>query len=143
MKISIVSFQKHRNVELEAAEQEYIKRLSLHAKVEVHALKNWDETAGLPEKFLKGTRIVGLFIDGKMSTSEQLAGQLQQWMNAGTSHIVLVIGAAEGMPAAMAGQMQERWSLSRLTFSHQLVRLLLLEVLYRSFDILQGGRYHK
>ena len=114
MKISIVSFQKHRNVELEAAEQEYIKRLSLHAKVEVHALKNWDETAGLPEKFLKGTRIVGLFIDGKMSTSEQLAGQVQ-----------------------------ERWSLSRLTFSHQLVRLLLLEVLYRSFDILQGGRYHK
>ena len=105
MKISIVSFQKHRNVELEAAEQEYIKRLSLHAKVEVHALKNWDETAGLPEKFLKGTRIVGLFIDGKMSTSEQLAGQLQQWMNAGTSHIVLVIGAAEGMPAAVAGSL--------------------------------------
>ncbi len=143
MKISIVSFQKNRNTELEAAERDYIKRLSRHAKVELHPLKNWDEKAGLPAKFLKGTRLVGLFVDGEMCTSEELAGRLQKRMNAGTSHLVLVIGAAEGMPAGVAGQVHERWSLSRLTFSHQLARLLLLEALYRSFDILQGGRYHK
>jgi len=55
----------------------------------------------------------------------------------------LVVGAAEGMPQGVELQVQERWLLSSLTFSHQLVRLLLLEALYRSFDILVGGRYHK
>jgi 23S rRNA (pseudouridine1915-N3)-methyltransferase len=143
MKLSIVCFQKNRNVELEAAEKEYLKRLSRHATIELHALKNWDEKAGLPKKFLKGSRVIGLFIEGEAFSSEELAQRLQKHMNAGTSHLVLVIGAAEGMPAGVAAQVQERWSLSQLTFSHQLVRLLLLEALYRSFDLLRGGRYHK
>ena len=64
-------------------------------------------------------------------------------MNQGRSHLVLVIDASEGMPQGVERQVQERWLLSSLTFSHQLVRLLLLEALYRSFDILVGGRYHK
>jgi len=64
-------------------------------------------------------------------------------MNQGNSHLILVIGGAEGMPRRVEEQVEERWSLSRLTFSHQLTRLILLEVLYRSFDILHQGRYHK
>ena len=130
MQISVVSYEKHRNSALAAAEQEYIKRLSRQAR------------GGLPDRLLKGTYVV-LYVEGEPFTSEQLAQRLQRLMNQGHSHLVLVIGGAEGMPAGIETQIQERWSLSSLTFSHQLARLLLLEALYRSFDILSGGRYHK
>lgn len=143
MKISIITFQKNKNSDVEAAEGEYIKRLSRHAEVELCAIKSWKEGEGLPARFLKAGRIVGLFIEGREFTSEKLAHRMQDMMNGGTSHLVLVVGAAEGMPAAVAAQVHEKWSLSKLTFSHQLIRLLLLEALYRSFDILHGGRYHK
>ena len=140
MQISIVSYEKHRNSVLEAAEQEYIKRLSRQARVEFYLGK---ARGGLPDRLLKGTYVVGLYVEGEQFTSEQLAQRLQRLMNQGRSHLVLVIGGAEGMPAGVESQIQEQWSLSPLTFSHQLARLLVLEALYRSFDILSGGRYHK
>ena len=68
---------------------------------------------------------------------------IQAMMNRGESNLVFVIGGPEGMPREAASKVQERWSLSTLTFSHTLARLVLLEALYRSFDILHGGRYHK
>ena len=143
MKISVVSHQKNRNAELAAAEQEYIKRLSRQAQVELYPINKWKEGDGLPDRLIKGAYVVGLYVGGKTFTSEQLAQRLQSLMNQGHSHLVLVIGAAEGMPQGVERQVQEQWSLSSLTFSHQLARLLLLEALYRSFDILRGGRYHK
>ena len=143
MKISVVCFQKNRHAELETAEGEYLKRLVGQAKVEVYAITKWKDGDGVPERLCKGAHVVGLYVGGKQYTSEKLAQRLQDLMNQGHSHLVLVIGAAEGMPAGVERQVQERWSLSPLTFSHQLARLLVLEALYRSFDILGGGRYHK
>ena len=143
MKISVVCFQKNRHADLEAAEGEYLKRLAGWARVEVHTISRWKDGDGVPKRLCKGARVIGFYSGGKQYTSEGLAQRLQDLMNHGRSHLVLVIGAAEGMPAGVESQMQERWSLSPLTFSHQLARLLVLEVLYRSFDILGGGRYHK
>ncbi len=140
MQISIVSYEKRRNAVLEVAEQEYIKRLARQARVALCPSKARD---GLPDRLLKGTHVVGLYVEGEQFTSEQLAQRLQRLMNQGHSHLVLVIGEAEGMPTGVESQIRERWSLSPLTFSHRLARLLLLEALYRSFDILSGGRYHK
>ena len=111
--------------------------------MELYPIKSWKDDDALPARFLKAGRIVGLFVEGRQHSSEGLAQQLQGWMNGGVSHLVLVIGAADGMPSGVMGQIGEKWSLSKLTFSHQLIRLLLLEALYRSFDILHGGRYHK
>ena len=142
MQISIVSYEKHRDSALEAAEQEYIKRLSRQARVALYPQKG-KTRGGLPDRLLKGAYVVGLYVAGEPFTSEQLAQRLQRLMNQGRSHLVLVIGGAEGMPAGVESQIREQWSLSPLTFSHQLARLLLLEALYRSFDILSGGRYHK
>lgn len=64
-------------------------------------------------------------------------------MNAGNLHLVLSIGGPEGMPIAVNAQLQERRSRSLHTFSHQLTRVVVMEVLYRSFDLLSGWRYHK
>jgi 23S rRNA (pseudouridine1915-N3)-methyltransferase len=143
MKITIVCFQKRRHPELEAAGLEYLKRLSRHAEVAICPVKNWDDSTGLPDHCLGAGRRIGLYPAGETFTSEELARRLQRLMNQGHSHLVLVVGGAEGIPARTAAQVQERWSLSRLTFSHQLARLLLLEALYRSFDIIHGGQYHK
>jgi 23S rRNA (pseudouridine1915-N3)-methyltransferase len=143
VKITVVSFQKNLNRDLAAAEAEYLKRLGRYAKVDLRQIKQWDQNSVLPDSLVKGARCIGLFIDGKSFSSEELAGTLQRYLNQGHSRLVLVIGGPEGMPAAVAAQIDVRWSLSSLTFSHQLVRLLLLEALYRSFDLLHGGRYHK
>jgi 23S rRNA (pseudouridine1915-N3)-methyltransferase len=141
--LTIVSYQKSRASEYAAAEQEFIKRLSRHADVDLMPIRSWDDSTVLPARLLRSTWRVGLFVDGKRWTSEGMAGRIQALMNQGQSHLVWVIGAAEGMPAAVGDQTQERWSLSSLTFGHQLARLILLEALYRSYDILHGSRYHK
>lgn len=77
------------------------------------------------------------------STSTALAQHVGDLLQRGNSHLVFAIGGADGMPAGVDDQVRERWSLSSLTFSHGLARLLLLEALYRSLDILHGGNYHK
>ena len=64
----------------------------------------------------KGAHVVGLCVEGKQFSSEQLAQRLQGLMNQGRSQLVVVIGAAEGMPSGVEAQVQERWSLSPLTF---------------------------
>jgi 23S rRNA (pseudouridine1915-N3)-methyltransferase len=143
IKIKLVSFQKHRNIHIEEIEKEYTKRLSRFAEVECISVKNWSEDKGLPDKFCKNAHVVGLYIEGSQYTSPMLAKRVAKLMNLGNSNFIFVIGAAEGMPERVDSQIDEKWSLSKLTFSHQLVRMLLLEVLYRSFDILHGSRYHK
>ncbi len=144
MKLSIVSFLKNAQTGFEEAEAQFCKRIRPHAQVELVAVKKWDDKTGIPQRLLKrGGKVIGLFVDGEKLSSPQMADRLQAMMNSGESDLVFVIGGPEGMPREAATQVRERWSLSRLTFSHALARLVLLEALYRSFDILHGGRYHK
>jgi 23S rRNA (pseudouridine1915-N3)-methyltransferase len=143
MRITVVSYQGSRASDLAQAEGEYVKRLSRHAEVELLPLRAWDERTGLPARLLRATWRIGLFVDGRQWDSEGMALRLQELMNQGHSQLVWVIGSAEGMPPQAALQVQERWSLTRLTLGHRLARLVLLEALYRSFDLLHGGPYHK
>ncbi|MEE2659907.1 MAG: 23S rRNA (pseudouridine(1915)-N(3))-methyltransferase RlmH [Candidatus Latescibacterota bacterium] len=81
-----------------------------------------------------------MFVVGKsFASSEAFAEHLGQPTAERTVPFVVVVGDAEGIPAGVATQVRERWSLSY----HELARLLDLEALYRSFDILRGGNYHK
>ena len=143
MKITIVSYQRQARTDFDAAVEEYMKRLRPHIDVEFHQIRKWDDSTGLPSKLISRSRIVGLYVDGESFTSLGLAQHLQKLLNGGHSSIVIVIGAADGMPRQTASEIHERWSLSPLTFPHQLVKLLIVEALYRSFDLLRGGTYHK
>ncbi len=143
MRLTVVCYQRTRAAFWSEIEREYCQRLARHAQVELLAVRTWDERTGLPARLLRSTRRIGLFADGQQWDSPGLARRLQALMNQGHSHLVFVIGGAAGMPARAAAQVHDRWSLSRLTFGHRLARLVLLEALYRSFDLLHGGPYHK
>ncbi|RYY94827.1 MAG: 23S rRNA (pseudouridine(1915)-N(3))-methyltransferase RlmH, partial [Chitinophagaceae bacterium] len=90
-----------------------------------------------PDDFL-----VALDERGKMLSSEGLAGFLQQRATESTRHVVFLIGGAFGLDAPVLKRAQLQWSLSALTFPHQLVRLLLAEQLYRACTILRNEKYH-
>lgn len=85
---------------------------------------------------------IALCVEGQQLSSEELAQQLEQ---IGASHgsLCLVIGSSYGLAPEVKEACDMRLSVSRLTFPHQLMRVLLLETLYRSFSILKGARYHK
>lgn len=79
---------------------------------------------------------------GKMLGSVQWADQLQQCMNTGVKTLVLLIGGAYGVTEAVRSKAKQVWSLSKLVFPHQLVRLVVAEQVYRSFSILNNSPYH-
>ncbi len=85
---------------------------------------------------------IALCVEGKQFSSEELAGKLEQ-VTAENSDVCLVIGSSHGLCEKVKASCRLRLSVSRLTFPHQMMRPLLLEVLYRSFSIIQGKRYHK
>ncbi len=79
---------------------------------------------------------------GKEFTSREMAAQLQKRMNAGIKTLVFVIGGPYGFSEEVYARANDKWALSRLTFSHQMVRLFFAEQLYRSFSILGNEPYH-
>jgi len=80
--------------------------------------------------------------NGKQFSSRGFAGHLQKCMNAGPKRLVLIIGGAYGFDPAIRQRAQEVISLSKMTFNHQVVRLMAVEQLYRAFSILKGDPYH-
>lgn len=139
--------------------QEYLKRLSRYAKVRITEVDDEKTEERLSEaerlKILnaEGERllrripdhayVVTLEIGGRMFDSEALAAKLNDYMVAGHSDIVLVIGGSLGLAPSVISRADEHWSFSKLTFPHQLMRLILLEQLYRGFRILRNEPYHK
>ncbi len=90
----------------------------------------------------KGAEVVALDVDGRPWSTGELASQLQDWMQQG-SDIALLVGGPEGLAPACRARASRRWSLSRLTFPHPLVRVILAEQLYRATTILRNHPYHK
>ena len=157
--IRIVCVGKLKESFYRDAVKEYLKRLSAYAKVEIVEVSD-EKTkenataheialikAAEGERLLKAINdrdyVIGLFIDGKKLSSEEFAGRFKELPLRGESRISLVIGGSLGLSEEVRKRCNETISFSDLTFPHQLMRVILLEQLYRSFRILEGAPYHK
>lgn len=158
MKISIVCVGKIKEKYLTEGIAEFTKRLTPYCKLETIAIgeeKMPDcpspaekeqvlakETERLLNAIPQNAHVVLLDLQGKEVTSPQLADLFDEWALAGKSHIAFVIGGAFGYTDALRKRADMRWSFSKLTFTHQMIRLFLVEQIYRAFKISRNQKYH-
>ncbi|PWJ52395.1 23S rRNA (pseudouridine(1915)-N(3))-methyltransferase RlmH [Faecalicatena contorta] len=159
MKITLLTVGKIKETYLKSAIEEYRKRLSKYCKLEIIEVadeKTPDQASETVEnsirekegeRLLKHIRddafVITLEIQGSQLTSEELAGKVEKLAVSGTSHIIFVIGGSIGLGREVMKRSDYALSFSRMTFPHQLMRVILLEQIYRSYRIIQGEPYHK
>jgi 23S rRNA (pseudouridine1915-N3)-methyltransferase len=159
MKIKIISVGKLKEKYLKIGIDEYLKRLTSYANVEVLEVNDEKAPENLSEKELviikntegrniltrihKDDYVIALAIEGKMISSEELSIKLNNYMTYGQSKICLVIGGSNGLSDEVYLRANELISFSKMTFPHQLMRLILLEQIYRAFRIIKNEPYHK
>lgn len=101
------------------------------------------EATEITKNIPAGAKVFSMCIEGKMMSSEQLSAELDKTGVAGTGSVVFIIGSSFGLSEKVKKQSQVRLSMSPMTFPHQLARVMLLEQIYRAFQISHGGKYHK
>ena len=125
---------------LRDAIKEYSKRISGYAKLAIKETANDRELIPLlPKKAYK----IALCIEGKQLSSEELSKKVTDAAVNGFSEIVFVIGDSDGMGEDVKALCDFRLSFSKMTFPHQLMRVILLEQIYRALSIANNGKYHK
>lgn len=138
-KVKIISVGKNKEMWLEEAFSEYSKRLRPTLQIECLWLS---EDSQLPAAAAKEKNVIGLDASGKSMDSEQFAAHFQQQLEQGGARLTYVIGGADGLSEEMK-RSYPLISLSPLTFTHQMVRLILIEQIYRATEIAKGSKYHK
>lgn len=101
-----------------------------------------DEAQAIIGKLQRGARAIALDLGGKIWSTEQLAKKLEDWSQV-TSHLQFVVGGPDGLSQEVLDRVDERWSLSHLTFPHFLVRVLIAEQVYRALMLNANHPYHK
>lgn len=159
MKITLITVGKIKEKYLKDAIAEYSKRLSRYCKLEIVEVadeKTPDNASDTVEDAIRdkeGERIlkyikedayvITLEIAGKMLTSEEMAGKIDKLGVQGTSHIIFIIGGSIGLGREILKRSDYALSFSKMTFPHQLMRVILLEQIYRSYRIINHEPYHK
>ena len=159
MKITVITVGKIKEKYLKDAIAEYSKRLSKYCKLEIVEVAdektpdNASETVENQIRAKEGERIlkyvkddayvVTLEIKGRQVTSEELADRIETLGIQGKSHLVFVIGGSIGLGREVLRRSDYALSFSKMTFPHQLMRVILLEQIYRSYRIINGEPYHK
>ena len=153
MKIRIVCIGKTTDAKINSLCEEYLKRLFHYARVEVEYLElkkkklneskvKLEEGKLILSKVEKGSTLILLDELGKEFNSEAYANFLQKCMNSSQKEIVFVVGGAYGFSEEVYKRANHKIALSKMTFTHQMVRLIFTEQLYRAFTILKGEKYH-
>ena len=159
MPVNVICVGKLREKYFADAAEEYLKRLKRIMPVSVIELPDEPEPAQPSDKpneavmKREGEKIlqkigaqdyvIAMCIDGKQHESPELARKLQGLFTQGKSHITFVIGGSLGLHPDVVRRADERMSMSKMTFPHQLARVMLLEQLFRAAKINAGERYHK
>ena len=159
MNITIYTVGKIKEKYLNDGIAEYAKRLSRYCKLtfcQVPDEKTPDKASDALNEQIKATEaerlmkhireqdyVIALAIDGKMLDSVELAEKIDKLGIGGVSQLVFVIGGSLGLSEAVLNRADYRLSFSKMTFPHQLMRVILLEQIYRSYRIIQGEPYHK
>ena len=159
MKITILTVGKIKEKYLKDAIAEYAKRLSRYCKLEIvevadeKTIENASQILETQirdkeaERLMKYIRedayVITLEIKGKQLTSEELSEKINQLGIQGKSHIIFVIGGSIGLGDEILKRSDYALSFSKMTFPHQLMRVILLEQIYRSYRIINGEPYHK
>ena len=152
MKITILCVGKIKEKFYRDAVAEYEKRLSRYCRFEVtevadektpdHASENMELL--IMEKYLKeGAYVIALAIEGKQLDSVELSQKIDTLGTSGISHIIFVIGGSLGLAERILKRADYKLSFSKMTFPHQLMRVILSEQIYRSYRIINHEPYHK
>jgi 23S rRNA (pseudouridine1915-N3)-methyltransferase len=159
MNITIISVGKIKEKYLKNAIREYSKRLSRYCKLkyievsdekapenlseaEMENIKD-KEGEGILKSLKDGTYVIALDIEGKMMSSEEFAEKLDKLAIQGRSDVTFIIGGSLGLSKDVLKRADFRLSFSPMTFPHQLMKVILLEQIYRGFRINRGEPYHK
>lgn len=159
MKISIITVGRLKEKYLKQGIDEYLKRLSAYAKVEIIEVADekapehlseaemeevkWKEGERILSHLSEDTYIITLEISGRMLNSEQLAAKIDELGTYGKSKLAFIIGGSLGLSKEVQNRSDLALSFSKMTFPHQLMRLILLEQIYRAYRINRGEPYHK
>ena len=141
---------KTRNKNWSALQEEYLQRLSHFTKCEVVEVRDagpgeTKETEGkrLVEKLNQSSFVCLLDVKGRQISSPELAVEIERWQAAAHKEVTFVIGGADGVSQQVADRANAVLSLSFLTFTHEMARVVMLEQLYRAFTIIKGYPYQK
>ena len=153
MRLRVIWTGKTKDTRLRELQLDYEKRLSHFTRCEVVEIR---ESAGtgskagiakdsrsISDRLSDGAVTVLLDPSGSDWSSKDLAAQIQRWENQGTKEVAFIVGGPHGVSPELAERAQQRWSLSRLTLTHEMARVVLLEQLYRAYTIIHGLPYQK
>ena len=152
MRLRIIWTGKTRDARLRALVDDYAERLSHFVRCEVTELRELGradksgierETKRISDALRPGAVTVLLDSEGAEWTSQQLAAQVQSWEGSGIKEVAFVIGGPNGLAGDFKARADKLWSLSRLTLTHEMARVLLFEQLYRAYTIIHGLPYQK
>lgn len=159
MKITILAVGKLKEKYWKQAISEYEKRLSAYSKIEIIEVPDEKAPENMSDKEIEQVKekegqrllakikpqatVITLEIQGKMLSSEGLAEEMQRRMTQGQSDFVFVIGGSNGLHENVLQRSNHALSFSKMTFPHQMMRVVLIEQVYRAFKIMRGEAYHK
>ncbi len=156
MKIELLFLGKTKESYLAAGLEDFKKRIGYYTKLEIKVIKEQGRKNSLPAKKIieeeggkllefvkKSSLLVVLDRSGKQVDSVQFAQQITSWENQGRKHVIFALGGPLGLASSVLKRADLILSFSKMTFTHEMARLILMEQLYRAFTIKAGEQYHK